>query len=96
MQHSRHGKDQIMDMDQIIATLTELGIDPYTRDAYARDPEGYLAAAGVPAEMRDALARRDWQALDAGPRGGAWARCAACGDPGPDPLPGVTAASLYA
>jgi hypothetical protein len=83
-------------MNQLRATLTEIGIDPYAQDAYARDPEGFLAAAGVAAEARATLARRDWRDLGDSLGSGAWERCAACVDPGPDPLPGVTAASAHA
>lgn len=85
-----------MDENQIIATLTELGMDPFAQDAYARDPEGYLAAAGVAPELGAALVRGDHAALDARLRTSPWQRCAACTDPGPDPLPGVTGASPQA
>jgi hypothetical protein len=67
--------------------LTELSVDPFTHDAFLRDPEGVAAAAGLSLEERAALFgfRRD----DGDPAiaNGVWARCACCADPGPDPEP---------
>lgn len=71
----------------LIETLANLSIDPYAQDAFAHAPQDYLHAAGLALDTQAALARRDWHTLETTLNSGPWARCAACGDPGPDPLP---------
>jgi hypothetical protein len=74
-------------MSQIIDTLTQLSIDPFAQDGFARDPEGYRASLAPGAAAALAQPAR---ALAAALGDVAWARCAGCFDPGPDPLPGIS------
>ncbi|WP_438021203.1 hypothetical protein WMF18_19950 [Sorangium sp. So ce315] len=62
--------------------LTELSIDPFRLDDFLRDPDPLLAAEGI--SLKELAGCTDRFALAAD---GTWARCAACGDPGYDPLP---------
>ena len=77
-------------MDRIFPILQDLSIDPYLRAAYLRDPQGFLAAAGLSdlsaderAVLRDAGGGRGG-AVEAG---GPFTRSVFFLDPGPDPLP---------
>jgi hypothetical protein len=74
-------------MERLFELLTELSVDPFKQEEFARDPEGFALAAGLGAEERAALARLRGGAGDAGAAGVVWARCATCVDPGPDPMP---------
>ncbi|WP_437751025.1 hypothetical protein [Sorangium sp. So ce1389] len=65
-------------MNSATRLLTELSIDPFRLDDFLRDPDPLLAAEGVALED---LAGCTVTADES------WARCAACGDPGYDPLP---------
>lgn len=69
-------------MDPAFNLLTELSIDPFQLDDFLRDPDPLARAAGVAPEDVRRLARP----ADL-PAGGLWSRCAACADPGFDPLP---------
>jgi hypothetical protein len=70
-------------MQTLIELLDELGNDPWSREAFGRDPEGYLRAFALsPSERHQALegavpacAADDWQ------------RCSSVLDPGWDPTP---------
>jgi len=64
--------------------LTNLARDPFEQDAYATDPRGVLARAGLSTDeigFFPSAGERDCIA------GGAWAACQTCSDPGPDPFP---------
>lgn len=74
-------------MSHIVDTLTQLSIDPFEQDGFARDRAGYLA--GLAPEARAALEQPD-PALTAALGDVAWSRCAGLFDPGPDPLPGIS------
>ncbi|KYF76005.1 hypothetical protein BE11_03440 [Sorangium cellulosum] len=69
-------------MNSAYRLLTELSIDPFRLDDFLRDPDPLLAADGV--ALEDLAGCTEMSALAAD---GTWARCAACGDPGYDPLP---------
>lgn len=77
-------------MDRVFPLLTELGMDPYKRAAFLADPDGFVAAAGLPAlsaEERGVL-RGAGQGLGGqAEAGGAFRRAMFLVDPGPDPLP---------
>jgi hypothetical protein len=69
-------------MDPVFQLLTELSVDPFQLDRFMRDPDPLMAELGMdPAEL-PALARPDTNVPAE-----TWARCAACFDPGYDPLP---------
>ncbi|HWN66700.1 MAG TPA: hypothetical protein VNM90_03610 [Haliangium sp.] len=74
-------------MSHIVDTLTQLSIDPFAQDAFARERAGYLA--GLAPEARAALAQPD-PALAVAVADVAWSRCPGLFDPGPDPLPGIS------
>ncbi|WP_437617415.1 hypothetical protein [Sorangium sp. So ce1151] len=62
--------------------LTELSIDPFRLDDFLRDPNPLLAAEGIGLEDLAGCTDLSVAAADE-----SWARCAACADPGYDPLP---------
>ncbi|WP_437878893.1 hypothetical protein [Sorangium sp. So ce513] len=62
--------------------LTELSIDPFRLDDFLHDPDPLLAEKGVAV---DGLAGST--GLSAVAADETWTRCAACFDPGYDPLP---------
>ncbi|MGK3983954.1 hypothetical protein WME99_13005 [Sorangium sp. So ce136] len=69
-------------MDSASRLLTELSIDPFRLEDFLRDPDPLLARSDVAEEVLTGCAAFTDVVLD-----GTWARCAACGDPGFDPLP---------
>lgn len=73
-------------MERMFELLTDLTIDPFKQEAFRRDPAAFLKDAGVTPEEAALLSE-----LGAAPAesiaNGAWARCAGCVDPGPDPFP---------
>ncbi|XXY50304.1 hypothetical protein WME91_04050 [Sorangium sp. So ce269] len=69
-------------MDSASRLLTELSIDPFRLDDFLRDPAPLLARSGVAEDVLTRCTSFTDAVLD-----GSWARCAACGDPGFDPLP---------
>ncbi|GAB4559039.1 MAG: hypothetical protein Tsb0020_04510 [Haliangiales bacterium] len=73
-------------MDRMIEILDDLSCDPFRRDAFLRAPRAVMAEAGLSPTEQAILMDGDHAALDRRLGGGQWARCAACVDPGPDPL----------
>lgn len=69
----------------LLDLMTELSIDPFQHAAFTRDPERFLAGAGLSASERASL--RQWKDAGHTVAGGHWERCALIGDPGPDPSP---------
>jgi hypothetical protein len=69
-------------MDPVFQLLTELSVDPFQLDRFMRDPDPLMAELGMDPVELSALARADALAPAE-----TWARCAACFDPGHDPLP---------
>lgn len=69
-------------MDAIFPLLTELGVDPYLRQAFRSDPAPFLAHLPPAAEQALWAAVRGQDPGDAG-----CPRAAFLFDPGPDPLP---------
>jgi hypothetical protein len=72
------------DMDSTLASLTELALDPFHQETFARDVSELIRAAGLMPDLA-ALARGPAGAGPIGP--GMWAPCATCIDPGDDPSP---------
>jgi hypothetical protein len=74
-------------MERLFDLLTELSVDPFKQQAFARDPEAFAASFGLGEEERAALSALRAGAPSAGPPGLSWSRAMTCVDPGPDPMP---------
>lgn len=72
-------------MNAVSQLLTELSVDPFRLDDFMSDPDPFLAEAGIALEELPRL-RRPGETLS-DDTDGTWVRCAACADPGYDPLP---------
>ena len=76
-------------MNPAFKLLTDLSIDPFRLDDFLRDPDPLARETGVAAEDLARVARPADRSS-----GGPWSRCAACMDPGYDPLPDPEVPSL--
>ncbi|WP_437870097.1 hypothetical protein [Sorangium sp. So ce363] len=68
-------------MDRVYDFLTELNIDPFQQLAYAQDPAGVAAAAGLGPDEQAALARRELVEVAVGESSGRYERCACIWQP---------------
>lgn len=71
----------------VLEIFCDMAGDPFAQEAWSRDPDAYAAERALSAEQLQMLANQDAEVLTAALASGDWARCAICGDPGPDPLP---------
>ncbi|WP_437931509.1 hypothetical protein WMF37_20380 [Sorangium sp. So ce291] len=68
-------------MDRIYDFLTELSVDPFQQLAYAQDPAGVAAAAGLGSEEQAALTREKLAELASGASSDRYERCACIWQP---------------
>lgn len=83
-------------MNSLRDIFLELSLDPFAQDAWQRDSEAYLDAAEVAPAERGLLRGEQRDALAAALDTGAWSPSAIMWDPGPDPLPDVSAEAVPA
>ncbi len=78
-------------MTDLFQLLDIIGKDPFAQNRFSRDPQAFLADAGLDAEVAASLleGNADTTALAELLQCGPYERCAGCADPGPDPLPGI-------
>lgn len=69
-------------MNAVTQLLTHLSVDPFRLNDFVRNPGPFIAAAGIAPEELPRL----WRTAETG-ADETWVRCAACADPGYDPLP---------
>lgn len=73
-------------MDSMYRFLTELGADPFKRQAYLKTPTVFFDDAELSAAERAFLADRRSAPSATELAGAPWTPCAGCGDPGYDPI----------
>lgn len=73
-------------MERMFELLTDLTIDPFKQEAFRRDPASFMKDAGLTPEEAARFSELGGLPGELIAKG-AWARCAAAVDPGPDPCP---------
>lgn len=82
-------------MERMFKLLSDLTEDPFKHEAFLSDPESFMRESGLTAEEMAELAQLSGSPSTAAANG-AWARCAGCIDPGPDPYPDPDPANIEA